>query len=630
MPRKAWLPGALAVLCGLVPATAARADLHSPGNQLWQQGAGDLADAPNGTLRVPLAGAGVYRTRGDAFGEAVATGDFNGDGFKDVAIGAPDEDAPTDNVEENTPYDEVDPGNGSVTIIYGSAAGGLGPAARASQFFTPATDGVAQTHADATGSQEFGSALAAGDFNGDGADDLAIGVPGRHGGVVVLPSTGRTKPDPGLTTNGARFWSQDSNGILGASEHNDRFGASLAAAKFNADGYADLAIGVPGEDDEAGAVNVIYGSDGGLRASGNQLWDQNSDGIEGGAEGIGDYCSGGPFCDVRGDGFGWSLAAGDFDNDRRADLAVGVPYERTDYHDAGAVAVLYSNYYGLSGRDQFFEQGSDSDDVEGEGATEELFGWSLAAGRFSNYGGDSLAIGVPGDDNGSGAVNVIYSAPGGLNAKDVIADRRWTQNTPGIEGGAEDGDAFGKSVAAGAFRGGSLDALAIGVPGEDESAGAVAVIYPDNGVISMLQAAGNQLWQQGTAQIQGAAEGNDQLGSALATGDLDGNGAEDLIAGARFEDNHAGAINAIYSARPGVRDVTPPIITETVTGQRNSEGVYVGDVVVTFTVKDPESTVLSTWMCEPATITTSGTRSVTCGARSEGGTATRTVTIRHV
>ena len=386
---------------------------------------------------------------------------------------------------------------------------------------------------------------------------------------------------------------------------------------------------MPGEDDEAGAVNVIYGSQYGLSASGNQIWDQNSHGIAGGAEGKGDYCSGGPFCDVRGDGFGWSLAAGDFDNDGRSDLAVGIPYEQTDWRDAGAVAVLYSDTSGLTARDQFFEQGSDEDDVEGEGAADELFGWSLAAGRFSNYGGDSLAIGVPGDDSGSGAVNVIYSAPGGLNAKDVIADRRWTQNTPGIEGGEEDGDAFGKSVAAGAFRGGNLDALAIGVPGEDESAGAVAVIYPDNGVISMLQATGDQLWQQGSQQIQGAAEDNDHLGSALATGDLDGNGAEDLVAGARFEDNHAGAVNAIYSARPGARDASPPLITETVTGPRGANGWYVGDVVVTFTVTDPESTLRSTWMCERATITTDGTRSVTCVATSEGGTSTRTVTIRR-
>ena len=55
-------------------------------------------------------------------------------------------------------------------------------------------------------------------------------------------------------------------------------------ADFNGDGAADLAIGAPGENNEAGVVHVLYGSPGGLTASGSQLWSQDSPGIAGVAE----------------------------------------------------------------------------------------------------------------------------------------------------------------------------------------------------------------------------------------------------------------------------------------------------------------------------------------------------------
>ena len=57
-----------------------------------------------------------------------------------------------------------------------------------------------------------------------------------------------------------------------------------ALADFNGDGVADLAIGVPFEDQtgtDDGAVNVIYGSGTGLNQAGNQVWDQDSPSIIG-------------------------------------------------------------------------------------------------------------------------------------------------------------------------------------------------------------------------------------------------------------------------------------------------------------------------------------------------------------
>ncbi len=86
---------------------------------------------------------------------------------------------------------------------------------------------------------------------------------------------------------------------------------------FNGDGFADLAIGVPNEAvgtvTNAGAVNVIYGSTGGLSATAtpDQFWTQNTPNVAGVA-------------DVD-DAFGKALAAGDFNGDGFADLAIGRP-----------------------------------------------------------------------------------------------------------------------------------------------------------------------------------------------------------------------------------------------------------------------------------------------------------------
>ena len=93
--------------------------------------------------------------------------------------------------------------------------------------------------------------------------------------------------------------------------------ASGSIGDFNGDGFADLAIGVPGDvvggKDEAGAVNVIYGGAAGLTATGNQLWTQDSTDVLDAAE--------------AGDSFGSALAAADLNGDGQDDQAIGVPGE---------------------------------------------------------------------------------------------------------------------------------------------------------------------------------------------------------------------------------------------------------------------------------------------------------------
>jgi hypothetical protein len=424
----------------------------------------------SGTGAQVFAQVGGTAESGDRFGSALAAGDFNGDGFADLAAGASGEDV-------GSAFDA-----GAVSVLYGSASGLTTSGGR---LFT-------QVGSPAATAEEFGHALAAGDFNHDGFADLAAGAPfesvgsaDQAGAVSILPGSAA-----GLTATGGRLFTQ----VGGTVEANDNFGSALAAGDFNNDSFADLAAGAPGEAvgsaGGAGAVSVLPGSASGLTATGGRLFTQ-----VGGAAEVGDR-------------FGSALAAGDFNNDSFADLAAGAPFERVgSTYAAGAISTLPGSASGLttSGGRLFTQVGSAAE-------TFDLFGFALAAGDFNHDSFADLGVGAPWEDVGSagqaGAVSVLPGSAAGLTA---TGGRLFTQ----VGGTIEADDQFGAQLAAGDFNDNGFADLAAAAPTEDlntiPDAGAVSVLH---GSASGLTASGGQLFTQNSPGIPGIAEPSDSFGGA--------------------------------------------------------------------------------------------------------------------
>lgn len=457
---------------------------------------------------------------GSLGGALSALGDINGDGYADIAVGAP-------------LYDGSNADSGRAYVHLGAASGLQTTAYR--QFDL----GVAQP-------SHLGFALSGGDFDGNGFGDLIVGAPDFSGALALqgraLVYFGGTVLDDGIA-----------DGRVGSAQASGQLGHSVATGDLNGDGYADLASGAYGYDGSGGTnsgrVSIylggaagfnttvdaqIDGSSAGMRLGGSvAIGDINGDGYGDLIVGAPEYANGqalegavliyfgaaGAFnttadavieSNQAGANLGFSVGyAGDINGDGYGDVLAGAPNFDGTLPDEGQLSV----YFGGS----TFNTTIDAQMVGAQGST--YLGWSVAGVGDINGDGfaDIAAGGIGFDDTGSSNAGVFRLFLGSANF-DTVADAQ-------IAGGQTDARLGSALAGAGDVNGDGYSDLIVGA--YDHDAGQV-----DEGRAYIYRGGAGAFSTTPLAVLE-SNQINAGFGSAVAgAGDVNGDGYADVLVGA--------------------------------------------------------------------------------------------------
>ncbi|MFF6997732.1 FG-GAP repeat protein [Streptomyces sp. NPDC008313] len=354
------------------------------------------------------------------------------------------------------------------------------------------------------------------DLNGDGYPDLAVGVPDASvGGDAKAGYVNVVWGGPnGVGSLGSVRVTQSTAGVPGTPEPGDRFGAAVAVADADGDGTADLVIGGPGEDvdgagTDAGTVAVLRGGAGGF--------------------GTGFTAVNGPSASAA---YGKSLAAADLTGDAKTDLAVGATDKVVLRTSAGVLSTVFTGSMG--GRAPVMTTGDFDDDGTAD----------LATGYWTV------------DDPFTQSHVRLWS----WDATESVLANIWNTDNSGVS-----------ALAAGDFDGDGHDDLVLGECREiadeniDDPCGPEATakgggVHIEYGGPEGWFGGREQTLNQDTAGVPGVAETGDRFGAALAVRDIDGDGRDDLVAGAPGEAigtvSKAGAVTVLFGTASGLADAS--------------------------------------------------------------------------